>query len=481
MGDDNQANAERVSGSDGSDGVDGSDVAEKEFDDAELLGQADWIIGGEQARKARQQGLYAAYLVFLGSLAYGFPLVQALFRTSNPEVLRQQLASPEALALLVAAIAAVFIAALWVGRFRGPVVPPLPWIDLVVTTPIDRALSVRRWWRFALSAGVFLGAITGLVLGGGLAFTGVTSPVSVAVGLVGGAAVAVAAAHLWLWSQVRSWPGPNRGPKLIWHVPEALRELHVDGLRAHSANTSTLAGSAMTGNLRTARLQLARPVRFARGVRLRAGRPFPTMVRRDILGLLRSPASLAAGFGLVVLGGAVVVWAATQGSAPGIGVTIGLVPLYLGFGAWSEGLRLQADNVGTPSLIGSGPLAEASAHLVVPLAFTTVVLVAGVVVSALATPVSALSLLSLLAVLAVLCGGHLLAAFRGSAPVRGGPQGMIAWYLMPVLFVLLVGSLMTFFVKAALWSWLGFAGWLTIGFVWWGFYQTRRLTHMHRA
>ena len=475
MGDDNQANAKRA---DGSDGVDASDVAETEFDNAELLGQADWIIGGEQARKARQQGLYAAYLVFLGSLAYGFPLVQALFRTSNPEVLRQQLASPEALALLVAAIAAVFIAALWVGRFRGPVVPPLPWIDLVVTTPIDRALSVRRWWRFALSAGVFLGAITGLVLGGGLAYTGVTSPVSVAVGLVGGAAVAVAAAHLWLWSQVRSWPGPNRGPKLIWHVPEALRELHVDGLRAHSANTSTLAGSAMTGNLRTARLQLARPVRFARGVRLRAGRPFPTMVRRDILGLLRSPASLAAGFGLVVLGGAVVVWAATQGSAPGIGVTIGLVPLYLGFGAWSEGLRLQAD---TPSLIGSGPLAEASAHLVVPLAFTTVVLVAGVVVSALATPVSALSLLSLLAVLAVLCGGHLLAAFRGSAPVRGGPQGMIAWYLMPVLFVLLVGSLMTFFVKAALWSWLGFAGWLTIGFVWWGFYQTRRLTHMHRA
>lgn len=452
-----------------------------ELDDAELLAQADWVIGGEAARKARQQGLYAAYLVFLGSLAYGFPLVQALFRSSDPAVLRQQLASPAALALLLAAVAGIFLAAQWVGRFRGPVVPPLPWIDLVVTTPVDRALSVRRWWRFALSAGVFLGAITGLVLGGGLAFTGVTSPVSVAVGLVGGVMIAVAATHFWLWAQVRVWPGPNRGPHLLLHVSEALRELHVESLRAHSANTSTLAGSAMTGNLRTARLALARPVRFGRGVRLRPGRPFPTMVRRDLLGLVRSPASLAAGLGLVALGGAVVVWAATTSSAPGIGVTIGLVPLYLGFGAWAEGLRLQADNVGTPSLIGSGPLAEASAHLVVPAGFTALVLIAGVVVSGLSAPLSALSLLSLLAVLAVLCGGHLLAAFRGTAPVRGGPQGMIAWYLMPVIFVLLVGSLMTFFAKAELWSWIGFAGWMAIGLVWWGFYQARRLTHLHRA
>ena len=95
-----------------------------EVDDHEWLGQADWIIGGEAAAKARAQGRYAAYVLALMALVYGFPFVQATFRTSDSATLRDQLNSPAAYGVGVAAVAAVFVAVSWAGRFRGPVVPP---------------------------------------------------------------------------------------------------------------------------------------------------------------------------------------------------------------------------------------------------------------------------------------------------------------------------------------------------------------------
>jgi hypothetical protein len=453
------------------------------LDDAALLAEADWVIGGEEAQKARRQALYVAYVVVLLSAFYGFPFVQAVFRTTDQQTLRDQLTSPVALVVLVAAVAGMLLAALWVGRFRGPVVPPLPWIDLVVTAPVDRARSVRRWWRYALAGSVFVGVLTGTVLGGGLAFAGATSPVAVAVGAGAGLLVGVLVAHLWLHAQVRSYPSPNLRLALVWRVPDSLRELHVESLRAHSANTSTLSGSAMTGNLRTARLALARPVRFARATRLRPGRPFPTLVRRDALGMLRAPSSFGAGLGLAALGAAVTVWGLTTPAAPGIAVTIGIVPLYLGFGAWSEGLRLQADNVGTPSLIGTGPRTEAAAHLVVPAALTALVLAAATALSALSRTPAPAALLCLVALVPLLAGGHLLAAFRGTAAptVQSKPQALLFWYLTPALVVLLLASLLAFIEKSDLDNLLVAVFWLVYGTVAWGLHRVRRLTHEHRG
>src|SRR5215213_9244880 len=149
---------------------DSTAIAEVDYDDHDLLGQADWVIGGEAARKARQQGLYAGYVLFLGALVYGLPIVQAVFRTSDAGSLGEQLRSPVAVALLVASVAALLGAVVFAGRFRGPVVPPMPWIDLVLAAPLDRALALRRWWRYAAVGGVFVGAISGLTIGGGLAF-----------------------------------------------------------------------------------------------------------------------------------------------------------------------------------------------------------------------------------------------------------------------------------------------------------------------
>ena len=456
--------------------------ASLEVDDHEWLGQADWIIGGEAAAKARAQGRYAAYVLALMALVYGFPFVQATFKTSDSATLRDQLNSPAAYGVGVAAVAAVFAAATWAGRYRGPVVPPMPWIDLVLAAPVDRALAVRRWWRYAVAGALFVGGLGGLTISGGLAYAGVVGPLVIPIALVGGLVLAIAVVRIWLWAQVRSWPGPDRGPSLLWRVDDGLRELHAESLRQHSANTSTLAGSALTGNLRTARLAFARPVRRSRGARLRPGRPVPVLVRRDVLGLRRQPSSMLTGLGLSLLGSIVLAWALTQPAAPGIAVPLALVPLYLGYGAWAEGLRLQADNIGTPSLIGSGPLEEAGAHLVVPTTLATLVLGGSYAVAVVlsSSPADVGAVASVVCVLGTLAGGHLLATFRGQPTIQAGPQGLIAWYLMPSVVVLIVGSLLPLFLRAGMQTGVGIAVWLVVGVIAWGLHRVRRLTHLHR-
>ncbi|GAA5030267.1 hypothetical protein GCM10023258_27380 [Terrabacter aeriphilus] len=456
-------------------------VALAEYDDHDLLGQADWVIGGEAARKARQQGLYAGYVLFLGALVYGLPIVQTVFRTTDAGSLGEQLRSPVAIALLLASVAALLGAVVFAGRFRGPVVPPMPWIDLVLAAPLDRALALRRWWRYAAVGGLFGGALSGLTIGAGLAFAQLAGIGTIVVTTLVGTALGVLTVRLWLWSQVRSWPGPDRSLTLLWRVPDALRELHAESLRAHSANTSTVAGSALTGNLRTARLALTRPVHHGRSARLRGGRPFGVLVRRDVLGLRRTPGAFLSGLGLTLLGAAIVTWAFTQPAAPSIAATIGLLPLYLGFGAWAEGLRLQADNVGTPSLLGTGEVTEAVAHAVVPTVLTAVVLGGWLAVAAASGTLTVTTLLSLWLVLVLVVAGNVLAAFRGSPTFMLRPQVVITWYAVPALTVVVLGSLVAVFTKSGSYTWLSAVSWIVYAVLAWAVSRVRRLTFEHRA
>lgn len=459
-----------------------------EVDDEELLGQADWVIGGDAARKGRRQALYGGYVAFLGALAYGFPIAQAAFRTTDPAWLRAQLSSPVAIAIVVVSIAAALWALFSAGSFRGPVVPPLPWIDHVVSTPIDRALSVRRWWRLSLGGSVFAGALLGATIGAGFAFAGVAPWYAAGLATVAAALLGRVGAGLWLWGQVRSWPGGNRGPRLLVRPREALRALHADSLRTHAANTSTIGGSVLAGNLRTARLQLARPVRHARHARLRAGGPFEVIVRRDLLGLRRVPGNLWIGLVFSALGVTVLTWTLTHPAAPVLAVAIGLVPAYLGYGAFAEGLRLQADNVGTPGLLGTTARAEGIAHLVVPAVLTLAGLSLGIVAAAaIGVPggLPAAGVVMVPVLVALLSGGHLLAAFRGSAPSTSlrpdsGPMMLVLWYLLPGLAVVGVGTLSTWLVRRS----PGGVSWavlLTGAVVAWGLSRLERLSHEHRV
>ena len=455
-----------------------------EIDDDDLLGQADWIIGGDAGRKGRRQAWYAAYVATLGAGAYGFPVAQAAFKTTDPAWLRAQLSSPIAIGIGVLSLVAVLWSLYSAGSFRGPVVPPLPWIDHVVGTPIDRALSVRRWWRTAVGGTVFAGALAGATLGVSVAFAGLMPWYAAGLAVVVGAAVGRVAGALWLWGQVRSWPGPERGPRLLVRPRDALRSLHAESLRTHSANTSTIGGSVLAGNLRSARLQLARPVRHARHVRLRASGPIMVIVRRDILGMRRLPSNLWTGLGFTAIGGTVLVWTLVNPAAPVLAATIALVPAYLGYGAWAEGLRLQADNAGTPSLLGTTGRAEASGHLVVPTVIMVLALTVGVVIASLLEPIPPAAIILVPLLVAVLTGGHLLAAFRGTPPEAtlrpgSGPFMLIAWYLLPAIVVIVVGSLDVWLVRGTS-TGLTWALPLTVGVVGWGLVRVQSLTDAHR-
>lgn len=445
-------------------------------EDRARLAAADLIVGGEAARKARQQGLYAAYVLFLFGAIYGFPVIQAVFRTTDSPWLRQQLLSPGALAVVTSSAVGICGFAYWTGRFRGPVVPPLPWIDLVLTAPIDRALAVRRWWRFALVGTTFVGALGGLVLGSGLAFARVAGALAIAVGVGLGAGLGALTARAWLAGQVGGARAvdlrPGRG------LPNALRSLHVESLRRHSANTSTLAGSAYAGNLRTARLALAPAIRRARAARLRPGRPFGVLVRRDVLGLRRQPASVVAGLGLTALGSFLLGWTLAEPAVPVVTAALATVPLYVGFGTLAEGLRLQADNIGSASLIGVPDTTEAVAHLVVPVTVMLVVLGAMSAVLTAGTPatIAVTALLTLL-----LAGGHLQAAFRGAPRIQGGPSAIAVWYLQPATLVVLIGTFITYAARTGdavpfVWAVAG-----TVAVVLWGMVRVRRLTLEHRV
>ena len=87
---------------------------------------------------------------------------------------------------------------------------------------------------------------------------------------------------------------------------------------------------------------------------------------------------------------------------------------------------------------------------------------------------------SVVCVLGTLAGGHLLATFRGQPTIQAGPQGLIAWYLMPSVVVLIVGSLLPLFLRAGMQTGVGIAVWLVVGVIAWGLHRVRRLTHLHR-
>lgn len=455
-----------------------------DVDDHELLGQAMWIIEGDAGRRGRRQAWYAAYVAVVGMLAYGFPIAQTVFHTTDPGWLRAQLTSPVALLTLAVSLLTILWGAYSAGAFRGPVVPPLPWIDHVVSTPIDRALSVRRWWRLSRGGTVFAGAVLGATMGSGLAFAGVAPWLTVAPATLAGALVGWVASMLWLWGQVRSWPSDGRGHRR--HSRAMLRALHAQSLRIHAANTSTIGGSILAGNLRTARLQLARPVRHGRHARLRASAPWSIVVRRDVLGLRRQPANLWSGLVLLILGIAVIVWTLTHPAAPVLAVALGLAAAYVGFGSCAEGLRLQADNVGTPSLLGTTPRAEALAHLVVPMGLTLTTMAAGLVVAAALSGITLGGVVVALALTVVLCGGHLLAAFRGNPPQSSlspvsGPMLLVLWYLRPLIVVLVTGTLAAHLIERLGSQGLGWDLSLSLAVVLWGLSRMQRLSEEHRV
>lgn len=421
--------------------------------DAERLADTVHVLHGPGGNPARKEVAYAAYVSVIVVGLYGFPLLRALLIAADREAMGSALRSPWLALVVVVAVLALAVVAREAGRVRGPIVAPVPWIDHVVASSVDRWSSLRPWFGYSLFAALFAGGLAGLLVGA--AFAGARAagwwivPVGIAVGLL----VGILVGATWLVGQSRTGSTVASTP-LSDSLPDAqpwvreVRRLGVHDLRTQSSRSNRIVGGVQSGDLRAVRLEAARPITRGRHLRLRHRGPIMTLVARDVLGLRRSPA--AGIVGLLVSAAAGAALGATLASAavpPLVGFVAALVS-HLGFSALAEGLRLEADTVGTPPLFGAPPVRAAAAHLLLPgtLHLVTTVLAGGVTGVAVGAEISAV-LPWLVMTTLFLTGGSLLAAYRGRPPTsRFNPvpsaQTVAVWYSMPlILCTLLIGGM----------------------------------------
>jgi hypothetical protein len=455
------------------------------------LDRARDVIFGEHEDQSGSNAVYAVYVAVIAGATYGVPAVHALLTFVDPGWFAAHV-TPVAGGLVAGGtLVALLLLVFWLGRVRGPVVPALPYLDLVATSSIDRSTSLAKPWRLSLFGTVAGGAVLGLVVSAAMLAADLAGPASLVIGLVGGAAFGLLVARSWLWGQVRSWPTGRRGPSTLLTARTSLRQLHISGLREQAASSVANGGSVLAGDLRAVRLNIAaRSARAprARGVRLRPGGPTAVVVRRDLLGLRRAPRAIVPGVLACAVGVAALAATVDHPGAPSLLALLSSVVAYLGFGVFAEGLRMQADNVGTVPLLGIDPQREALAHLVVPVtmyAATTVVVGVALVVGA---GVQVAAVVWALLVAGVLAGGHLLAAFRGRAPSatlhrQAGVPVLILWLLYPLLAVAIAVTAATAITHRSSVGGGSFALVLAFAFalVSFGRSRVRSLTEAHRG
>lgn len=402
--------------------------------DAERVSDAVHVLTGGRGTGSVRAVVYGAYVALLVGATYGFTVAQAVFRTSDPAWLRAQLTSPLALGivLLLAALGVVLVHL--AAAVRGAVVPPTPWTDLVVASPNDRAVTLRRWWLVSLSSAVIGGTLGGAILGAAAWYAGLGGVVSMVVAMIVGGGYGLLLAIAWLSGQAR------RSTRRAWATPtNALRGMRVEDLRAQAARSATLGGSILSGDLRAARFELTAPVTHARLVRLKPRGPVGTVVARDVLGLRRAPVITVVSIVTLAVALGLLGWTV---AAPAVPMVVGFLAgalAHLGASGLAEGMRQQADNLGSPALLGVRWRREASAHGVVVavavLAGGILVLVPAAVLTG-GSPVRAL--LATLIVTTALLGSVGMASFRGPMPRSpfagsGVPTALVGWYSFPSL------------------------------------------------
>lgn len=414
--------------------------------DAERLADTAHVLHGPGGNPARKEVAYAAYVAVIVVGLYGFPLLRALVIAADRDAMASALRSPWSALVLVALVAAVAAAAREAGRVRGPIVAPVPWIDQVVTSSIDRWAALRPWFGYSLFATLFAGGLAGLVVGAGFFGARAAGWWILPVGLVAGLLVGLLGGAAWLVGQSRLSPPLSSSGDRWWK--QEVRRLGTQELRTQSSRSNRIVGGVQAGDLRAVRLEAARPVTRGRNLRLRQRGPTMTLVARDVLGLRRSPA--AGIVGLLLCAGAAAALGATLGSSavpPLVGFVAALVS-HVGFGALTEGLRLEADTMGTPPLFGAPPVRAAAAHVLVP---GTIHLITTVVVGSLTGVAVGADLFSVLPWLVMttpfLAGAALRAAYRGRPPTSPfnpvpSPQMVALWYAAPLLLAtVLIGAM----------------------------------------
>jgi hypothetical protein len=243
-------------------------------------------------RAAKNMG-YAVYVTVLLASTYGFTVARAVFATSGPAWIDDHVLTLPTAVIGVGLFVASLALARWAGRTRGPVVPPLPWTDLVASSDVDRARSLRRWWTYAFVGGLVGGAILGAVIGGGVWASGAGSAGWFVGAVPIGAVAGWLLARMWLEGQVA--PDTSGTATLARVVRPAAGSCGVatGRLRSHGVRSARWV-AGVGGRPAGGPLEVASPVTRGRRLRLQAA-DRAVVVRRDILGLRRAPGAFWTG------------------------------------------------------------------------------------------------------------------------------------------------------------------------------------------
>ncbi|RLV57203.1 hypothetical protein D9V41_00680 [Aeromicrobium phragmitis] len=418
------------------------------------------------------------YIAVLAVLVFVVPLARWATLQLAPAMAWN--VSPMHVALVTGALG---VAAVGAGRTRGPVAPSAPYIDWVVSGPDELARVLRPFWRRSLAGVTALAVVAGLVVVASrdtwpdpvaavvLAVVVIAFGLLLAVAwLAGQSRLALPAVVLVLLAAVAGWPIHDAWTALAtaprwWvmvvpviavvamlSVRRVVVVLPPSRLRTQALRWSQVENFAITADLASAADVLRGRTR--RGRRWRPAFGAPILVRRDVVGLLRSPGRAAAGVGLAFLSGLLLGPAHTAPTP-----IIAIVAVALSYAAacyLSDGLRFTAANRSRPPVFGFTPARTALQHLVVP----TVLLV--VVMSGAAAAGGASAAGCGLALLALAC--RAASAFKGLLPIEYltpimTPVGemsslrVLFWVADAFLVCMLVGATILF--QADLWTGTG--------------------------
>ncbi|MBK8731167.1 MAG: hypothetical protein IPM00_18340 [Tetrasphaera sp.] len=455
-------------------------------DSSERFADADHVLHGADGARLVSRVMYAVYVTAVLALTYAFTVLRAVLISSDTAWLRHQLGGGRGALLVSGSVFALLVAAWWGGRIRGPATPPLPWIDLVVASSIDRAVAVRPWWTMVLVGTVGCTAVLGGVAGGAVWAAGLSQALAVPIGVLVGALLASAVCFVWLSSAAVHAPPGERPARWRPKVSGLLRSLRLDTLRDHARRTQQLTGAVLSGDPRAARLQVATPITTGRRLQLRPGRAATVSVRRDLLGLRRQPGVAAAGLCLSAVGAWVLSATVLDPSTPLPLTVLGIAFCHAAMGLWSQGLRYAADNLSSPPLFGLPITRRAALHSLVPIGGHLVVALPTAALAWVAHGSDPMQLAILLCALAALApelvAGHWWATFRASPPPQAfipetGPLMLVFALARPWLVILVSATLALRRIAASTTPWLSVVLLLIvgIGMLWTGSRMARRL------
>ncbi|MFT7764386.1 hypothetical protein [Clavibacter tessellarius] len=388
-------------------------------------GRALRVVRGIRDERGGASVMDVAYAVYAGALVVlilGFPLLRAIVL---------ELAEPAAAAALRAhgptATAATWgiaaTALLAAGGARGPALLSPFLASALGGSALPRAAVLRRPTAQAVVGWAALGALVAVLPALALLIAGDADPIPVVAFAAGGALAGVAVAGCWLLGQ-RLAPGARaavgavllgstglglltRAPLPPWGAlaalfpgtatgsaglppgpvaalgvlaaiavvavaaaPLLLRGLRGPDLVAQARRWEAATTLATTGDLAMAAGGFRPVPRIGRGLAAVRGRSLPTLIlRRDLVGSLRTPVRAAAAvLGVATSGGLVAT--AVGGAGVGLGIPAAAAALvgFLALGVWADGFRHVVDVSSAPPLYGIPTGRLLALHAILPAA-----------------------------------------------------------------------------------------------------------------